>query len=109
MREIKFKNCNRTEKKRYFPFTLNEAVEWNGKEVDPENEVCQFTGLHKNGKEIYEGDILCFHKYEGKEHQTRWVVEWNEKQGRWSEWLPREGAEIIGNVYEKPELLTKTA
>ena len=68
--------------------------------------VGQFTGLYdKNGKEIYEGDIMCWPDYEGKKFQTRWVVEWNDKRSGWSDWSPKEKAEVIGNIYENPELL----
>lgn len=65
----------------------------------------QFTGLHdKNGKEIYEGDM----------NQDKGIVKWNNDSASFvwdynndlhcfeeeSEWC-----EIIGNIYENPELL----
>jgi uncharacterized phage protein (TIGR01671 family) len=69
----------------------------------------QFTGLKdKNGKEIYEGDILSDHK----SSSTRTVVEFNDARFgfRFSEtWfdlsrLPSD-EKVIGNIYQNPDLL----
>ena len=65
----------------------------------------QFTGLKdKNGKEIYEGDIVKRPK--GTVHEVFWVGDrWGLKGGGC--WLGAEAHtyEIIGNIHENPELV----
>ncbi len=69
----------------------------------------QYTGIKdKNGKEIYEGDIL----ERGSEGATvQKVVEWSTKLNQsigFNVGCPKKGVawRIIGNIYENPDLLT---
>ena len=76
--------------------------------------------LHdKNGKEIYEGDILTYNQYLYNSHDVKSkmdVVEYNQCgfcfKGDGSQWFigdnknaGRTDFEVIGNIYENPELL----
>ena len=81
----------------------------------------QYTGLKdKNGKEIYEGDILAWHSNIYRKHD--WVglvlyrgagfaVQESDKSYSSPEWLDcacskdANIVEIVGNVHENPELL----
>ena len=102
--------------------TNGEWVKWNifaglyGVDMDSST-VCQCTGLKdKNGKLIYEGDILGgFLDEDFPEETTRKVVEWHENG--WCthqhgcvdyeklDDFDTENFEVIGNAVDNPELL----
>ena len=66
--------------------------------------VMQYTGRKdKNGKEIYEGDILRFAHMKGKVFYEDFAFLWDGNPPAHQAW-PHD-AEVIGNIYENPELL----
>jgi uncharacterized phage protein (TIGR01671 family) len=85
-------------------------------EVDPDT-ICQFTGLcDKNGKKIWENDILMAHLDESyPEDATYETVEWNingwgtrENGSMDREYLDKfdlEHFEVVGNIFDNKELL----
>lgn len=93
------------------------SIDLSSIQVNPET-VGQFSLLYdKNGKEIYEDDILKF--YHNNEEFVC-VVGWNNKVSAWcirlkyevyvgirplGEWLCDYKMEVIGNIHNNPELL----
>ena len=71
--------------------------------------VGQYTGLKdKNGKEIYEGDVVWCRAGEHSsgvwEYEKRFVVEYGWSQSMWEMSMCDE-IEVIGNIYDNPELV----
>lgn len=80
----------------------------------------QFTGLHdKNGKEIYEGDIIC--SYDSQNNPIMHEVYYLENEARFAtkligyefmetgsvtqKWIDELDKVVVGNVFDNPELL----
>ncbi|WP_346216386.1 YopX family protein [Caldifermentibacillus hisashii] len=121
MREIKFRVWHKADEKMYevYGFAQNK---WflKGKQFPMPNGsvvIMQYTGLKdKNGKEIYEGDICETVTYSGKPFGTIDVVKFSGGAFKLTDiedaLLPIplddsdiQSVEVIGNIYENPELL----
>ena len=93
---------------------INDQGTTGGNEVDPET-VGQYTGLtDKNGRKIFEGDIVNFYNGDGEfsPYEVRWQdsgfsVLMNGDHDLFDvldDFFSRH-CEIIGNIYDNPELL----
>lgn len=73
----------------------------------------QFTGMKdKNGKEIYEGDLLKTWRSVGRGYKENYIedVHFSEITARWYplDITVTEKCEVLGNIYEHPHLVEKT-
>jgi hypothetical protein len=109
MRKIKFRAWDKGKMIEPMGLLMRDAPQWLDK-LSSEAILMQYTGLHdKNGKEIYEGDVVkaWIDFGPGGEGERTFIVsitpfgtniqEWNYKE----QMLP----EVIGNIYENPELV----
>lgn len=130
MREIKFRVWDKETKRLFvlgdghdtFMFLPSGASYYNlqnGSGGD-DYDLMQFTGLNdKTGKEIFEGDICTGMFYPGKSSsQLTYSVEFldggfqfinihDSTDGHWFSEFLHDSIEVIGNIYETPELLTR--
>ena len=135
MREIKFRGFNRKNNVWLYGFYLQNrgahfvcpdefatGKSWDDYEIDPDTRG-EFTGRKdKNGKEIYEGDIVeedIDFNSKMTDGTFRYKVCWDEDELCWSLepigpesihndlWQTNSSRRVIGNIHENKELLQK--
>lgn len=81
-------------------------------EIPEDVVLMQFTGLlDKNGKEIYEGDVIIVMTTKGEERAVvffgkySWCLEWTDHTGDDLSAVGEDVIEVIGNIYENPEMV----
>lgn len=123
MREIKFRAWDRERQimRRVFAinFDFDEAYICRNNpsdcitiDIKQDSVIMQFTGLcDKNGKEIYEGDIVrLFYEmiemvgYIKQSDNGEWLV-WKDERNYLGAYDNRNRIVVIGNIYENPNLL----
>lgn len=106
-REIKFRIWDNTLKQMEAPFTLNDDFDCMQGWLDG-CQLMQYTGLKdKNGKEIYEGDIirLPIGELGNVIYFEPYAAFVGDSDGILTQLDLGADIEVIGNIYENPELL----
>lgn len=114
--DITYENTQKDKKWIYYTPDLGLIKSYNNSEFIVKN--LQFTGLKdKNDlKEVYEGDVVVYH-YKNGNMSGSFEIKWGEEEHGWLpicepadggyEWDAQndEDLEVIGNIYENPELI----
>ena len=121
MRTIKFRAWHPDEGNMYYFNCFKEITDWQADDfyrADNTDDACvdfmQFTGLHdKNGKEIYEGDIVKSFLVDtdeaGNEIYKYYIIEVKYDEVLCSYKIDKfMNLEVIGNIYENKELQNET-
>lgn len=120
MREIKFRAWDYETNSIIFPYMIDFNIKY-AYYIDSKDEcqrvgintLMQYTGLKdKNGKEIYEGDFVKG-EYTGYVYLVKYGHEiyipvvgfYFSRKRQYNSSVPKEPVEVIGNIYENPELL----
>jgi len=119
-REIKFRAWDKRKKEMFYDWCIDPDGGWFGdfgegsEDIalkyykNGEIEVMQYTGLKdKNGKEIYEGDIVQVNGRNQEVFFKDGYFGWGQQHTGTYSFDPFESEEIevIGNIYENPELI----
>ena len=108
MRTIKFRAWKQSQKTMFYPKKTIHPIDLPQVMLEKENDILmQFTGLKdKNGKEIYEGDIVEYETFDTIIGVVEWCAGSYLLNGE-EMYLDKDIYKIIGNIYENPELLEK--
>jgi hypothetical protein len=109
MRDIKFRAWHNASNEMFYNVSIKDG-KWSiqvskNLQICGKQNIMQFTGMHdKNGKEIYEGDIVLIREgiavitfYCGSFWCSFWTLLLLSDRGV--------EVEVIGNIYENPELI----
>lgn len=107
MRTLKFRIWN-TKGKCFYTSDHVKANFFNFIEKMPDQPIMQFTGLlDRHGKDIYEGDILKENLSFGGHKSVEYIGNgfWCKNENGDRSMPTEEYREVIGNIYENPELV----